>query len=303
METGSIDLSSLPAPLDLQSTVESGQSYLWWREDGTDYGGEQLYGGDDWYLTTTRATGEPAVIRVRQRDDALEWESTVDAEPVLRDRLRLDDDIAQVRATAPDDEWIAAAYDAYWGMRLVREPAFPSVVSFICSAQMRVSRIHEMQQSLRKALGTPVEFDGETYHAYPTPAAIAGASEADLRELSLGYRAPYVKRTAEMVADGDAPAAIRGESYEQARGSLTRYVGVGDKVADCVLLFSLGYTQAVPLDTWIRKTIAGFYPECDEGNYADTSRALRERLGGEYAGYTQTYLFHYLRNNDVEIEA
>ena len=105
-----------------------------------------------------------------------------------------------------------------------------------------------------------------------------------------------------MVATGEAdPEAAVGLGYEDARESLTRFVGVGDKVADCVLLFSLGYLEAVPLDTWIRNTIEAFYPDCDRGNYADTSRAIRETLGGEYAGYTQTYLFHYLRSGGREL--
>jgi len=84
-------------------------------------------------------------------------------------------------------------------------------------------------------------------------------------------------------------------TYEDARDSLTRFVGVGDKVADCVLLFALDYLEAVPLDTWIRTTIEEYFPDCDRGNYADTSRAIRETFGGEYAGYTQTYVFHSLR--------
>jgi N-glycosylase/DNA lyase len=169
---------------------------------------------------------------------------------------------------------------------------------------MRVSRIHGMQQSLREAFGTPVEFDGRTYHAFPTPEQLAAASEDRLRELKLGYRAPYVKRTAEMVADGEAdPREAAGRPYENARESLTQFVGVGEKVADCVLLFSLGYLQAVPLDTWIRTTIEEYYPDCDRGTYADTSRAIRDRLGGEFAGYTQTYIFHYLRHADEAPEA
>jgi N-glycosylase/DNA lyase len=118
-----------------------------------------------------------------------------------------------------------------------------------------------------------------------------------LRDLSLGYRAPYVQRTAEMVADGDDPEEAIDLPYEEARELLTRYVGVGDKVADCVLLFSLGYLEAVPLDTWIRTAIEEYFPDCEQGNYTDTSRAIRDQLGGEYAGYTQTYLFHYLRND------
>jgi len=300
MHSGRIDIGTLSGGLDLQSTVESGQSYLWWRADGQDFAEDTYYGSDAWYLTTTRATGAPAVIRARQRDGTLEWESTVDADPILRRRLGLSDDLESIREATVVDDLVRDAYDTYWGMRIVRDPPFGALVSFICSAQMRVSRIHGMQQSLREAFGTPVELDGETYHAYPTPEQLAAATEAELRELSLGYRAPYVQRTAEMVADGTDPAEARGLPYEEARDLLTRYVGVGEKVADCVLLFSLGYLEAVPLDTWIRTVIEEYYPDCEQGSYAETSRAIREQLGGEYAGYTQTYLFHYLRNRDEE---
>jgi N-glycosylase/DNA lyase len=294
MERGVVDLAEF-GPFDLQSTVESGQSYLWTRPDGRMYEATGAYGGDAWYQTTARVDGEPAVVRARQVGDCLEWESTVDAAPILRERLRLDDDLPAIRATAADDDVVQSAYDAYWGMHLVRDPPFPSLISFICSAQMRVSRIHGMQERLREAFGTPVEFDGETSHAYPTPEQLATATEDELRELSLGYRAPYVQKTAAMVADGDEPDTARESPYEEARESLTRFVGVGDKVADCVLLFSLDFLEAVPLDTWIRTTIEEYYPDCDRGNYAETSRAIREAFGGEFAGYTQTYVFHYLR--------
>ncbi len=298
MERGEIPTGSLDGNFDLQSTLESGQSYLWWRADGRDYENA----GDGWYLTTTRAAGDPAAVRVREREGYLEWESTVDAEPVLRDRLGLDDDLPAIRAATSDDALLEAAYDAYPGMRLVRDPPFGALVSFICSAQMRVTRIHGMQQALRKALGTTVQFDGDTYHAYPTPAELAAAGESELRELNLGYRAPYVKRTAGIVADGGAhPAEAADLPYEEARESLTQFVGVGEKVADCVCLFSLGFLQAVPLDTWIRKTIAEYYPECDRGSYAETSRAIRRQFGGEYAGYAQTYVFHFLRTRESDL--
>lgn len=92
---------------------------------------------------------------------------------------------------------------------------------------------------------------------------------------------------------------VAGRDYEDARETCTGFVGVGDKVADCVLLFSLGYLEAVPLDTWIRSAIDEHYPDCDRGNYAGTSRAIRDRLNGEFAGYHQTYLFHYLRSRSA----
>jgi N-glycosylase/DNA lyase len=286
---------ALDGPFDLQSTVESGQSYLWTRPDGRMYESTDAYGGDAWYRTTARVDGEPHVLRVRQVEDRLEWEATTDAESLLRERLRLADDLPAIRTTATDDDVVQDAYDAYWGMRIVNDPPFPSLISFICSAQMRVARIHGMQERLREAFGTPVEFDGQTYHAYPTPEQLAAADEETLRELRLGYRAPYVRDTAGLVADGEDPADAVDLSYEAARERLTRFVGVGEKVADCVLLFSLGYLQAVPLDTWIRTTIEEYYPDCERGNYAETSRAIRAAFGDEYAGYTQTYVFHALR--------
>ena len=308
MHTGSIDVDSLAGGLDLQATLESGQSYLWRRSDEQRYD-DGTHGGDAWYWTVVREAngevrldhGDPLALRVRQRDGHLEWEASAEAEHVVRRLLRLDDDLDAIRAATPDDDMLADAYERYRGMRLVRDPPFGALISFICSAQMRVSRIHEMQISLAETFGESVTLDGTTYRAYPTPDALADTTEAQLRDLGLGYRAPYVQRSAEMVASGEAhPAAARSMDYLDAREHLTQFVGVGEKVADCVLLFSLDFLQAVPLDTWIRKTISEYYPDCERGNYADTSAAIRERLGGEYAGYAQTYVFHHLRNGGGE---
>ena len=303
METGTISVAGLSGGFDLQATVESGQSYAWRREDGRMYERADTHGGDVRYYTIVPAaeteTGEPEVLRARQRDGRIEWQASTPAAPTHLERLlRLDDDLQTIERDAPDEPLIERAYDRYRGMRIVRDPPFSSLISFICSAQMRVSRIHGMQTRLAREYGTTVEFDGETYHAFPTAGQLAKATETDLRDLSLGYRAPYVKRTAEMVASGEAtPRDAIGLDYEDARASLTRFVGVGDKVADCVLLFSLGYLEAVPLDTWIRTAIADYFPDCERGSYTETSRAIRERFGGQYAGYTQTYVFHYLRSN------
>ncbi|MFB6305368.1 MAG: DNA-3-methyladenine glycosylase [Haloferacaceae archaeon] len=297
METGAIPTAEFDGGLDLRATVESGQSYLWRRSDGRMYDDDAP--ADGWYETVVpphAGLEGPAVVRVRQVDGRLEWESNVDAVPHLTRLLRLDDDLDAIVAATPDDPLLDRAYERYRGMRLVRDPPFPSLVSFICSAQMRVDRIHGMQVALARQFGETLPLDGRTYHAFPTPERLAAATEDELRDLKLGYRAPYVRRTAEMVADGEAhPAEAAGRPYEAAREYLTRFVGVGDKVADCVLLFSLGYLEAVPLDTWIRTAIEEHYPDCDRGSYAETSRAIRERFGGEYAGYAQTYVFYYLR--------
>jgi len=291
MRTGSIPLADLPGGFDLQSTVESGQTFRWERE-GPDPETDRAHGSDAWYATVF--DGE--VVRARRSADALEWESTTDAEPVLRARLRLDEDLAAVREGASDDPIVRAAYERYPGMRLVDDPFFDCLVSFVCSAQMRVERIREMQATLRARYGEPIEADGRTYHAFPTPAALAAAGETELRECGLGYRAPYVARTAEMVASGEWTAAdVRADDLETTRERLCEFVGVGEKVADCVALFSLGHLEAVPLDTWIRRAVREHFPACARDDYASTSRAIREAFG-PLAGYTQTYVFHYLRH-------
>jgi len=304
MERGAIDVANLAGPFDLQATVESGQSYLWNRADGRTYEDLHAYGGDAWYETVVDpipgVVDERALIRVRQeggvRDGTLHWESSVDAVPLLEHLFRLDDDLDAILDATPDLPLLKRAYNAYEGMRLTRDPGFPCLISFICSAQMRVARIHGMQRRLRETYGDAVTVDGEEYHAFPTPGQLASRTESELRDLSLGYRAPYVQRTAEMIASGEAdPREAANLPYEEARESLTKFVGVGDKVADCVLLFSLGFLEAVPLDTWIRTTIEEYYPDCERGNYTDTSRAIREQFGGEFAGYAQTYVFYHLR--------
>ena len=304
MERGAIDVGDLAGPFDLQATLESGQSYLWNRADGDAYGELHAHGGDAWYKTVVDpipgVTDERVAVRVRQdggvHDGTLRWEASTDAEPLLTHLLRLDDDLDAILDATPDFSLLKRAYDAYEGMRLTRDPVFPCLISFICSAQMRVARIHGMQRRLRETYGDAVALGDETYRAFPTPEQLAARTEDELRDLSLGYRAPYVQRTAEMVASGEAdPREAADLPYEEARESLTRFVGVGDKVADCVLLFSLGFLEAVPLDTWIRTTIEEYYPDCDRGSYAATSRAIREQFGGEFAGYAQTYVFYHLR--------
>lgn len=290
MEQGVVMIDELPGGFDLRETLESGQSYCWRRQDGEMYDPEASRSG--WYETVI----EGEYLRVRQQAGRLEWESTTEGTDLVYRLLRLDDDLRAIYQAFPDDPLIEEAVNRYRGMRLVRDPPFPCLISFICSAQMRVERIFQMQERLAETYGDVVRVNGERKYSFPRPEQLAAATEAELRDLGLGYRAPYVCETAQMVADGVDPREAASLPYEEARSYLTQYVGVGEKVADCVLLFSLGFLQAVPLDTWIRTAIAQSYPDCEGDTYATTSRAIREQFGNEYAGYAQTYVFHHLRS-------
>jgi len=176
MERGAIPIATLDGGIDLTATLESGQSYCWRREDGLTYEPDGTGTRHPWYYTlvdpdclvgpamshSRRSTGDesrpkqPELIRIRRRNDRIGWTATTDAEPLVRHLLRLDDDLRSVGERVPDHPLIDRAWTALDGLRIVRDPPFRSLISFICSAQMRVSRIFDMQVRLAETLGPTI---------------------------------------------------------------------------------------------------------------------------------------------------
>ncbi|MDZ7850574.1 MAG: 8-oxoguanine DNA glycosylase [Halodesulfurarchaeum sp.] len=289
METGHVPAKSIPGAIDLRTTLESGQTFLWQPVNGA-HGLESGSKGE-WF----RTVGDGEVIEVREQNGGLDWRSNTDPTPALRARLGLDAELPRIRSEFPDEPVVQAATNRFEGLRLVTEPVVPTLFSFILSAQMRIGRIHEMVGALRETYGEPIEWRDTVVYDFPSPEKLARATETELRDLGLGYRAPYVKATAELLRDGVVPLdSVANSPYEDAREALTEFVGVGPKVADCVLLFGMGFDEPVPLDTWIRTAIEEYFPGTSRGTYAETSRAIRDRLGPR-PGYAQTYVFTHRR--------
>lgn len=279
--------------IDLVNTLESGQSFLWKREDGEIYGGtdtEEKSGPGPVYSTAVDGEG----LRVWEVDEGLGYETTGVSESRVRTLLGLKDSLDDIHNRIDHDDRVSRAIDEYYGMRVVRDDFFPCVTSFIISAQNRIPRIKSLVDEIAETYGESI--DGYDVNSFPSPEKIAEVDEDELREIGLGYRAPYVIESARMIADGEVdPAEIERMDYEDAHNEVQELVGVGNKVADCVLLFSLGFHEAVPIDTWIDKTVEEYYPELSGDSYSETAENFREEFG-EYAGYAQNYLFHYIRN-------
>lgn len=292
MNTGTIRFDSLRGGANLQLILESGFTFLWNRTDGNFLSHTPLP-DNEWYYTTTN--GE--ILQVRETDEGIEWRGTVDENTVIN-RLRLDDDLTQI--TEPiGDQLVDTAFASVSGLRIPRDPVVPCLFSFICSSNMRVERIHEMQWTLAGQFGDTIEFNGESFPVYPTASQIADASEEELKDAKLGYRASWLLSTATMISTGEVdPSDAKQMNYTDAREHLKQFTGVGDKVADCVLLYSdLDFTESVPIDTWIQESVDTEYPEYEASNYDETSEFLREHWG-EYPGYAQAYIFDYFRTND-----
>ncbi len=167
-----------------------------------------------------------------------------------------------------------------------------------------------MLGKLAEKFGKKTRFDGMDFYAYPSAEALASASVSELEACSLGYRAKYLKATAQKILDEKIRLdSFRALPYLEARKALVEFPGVGLKVADCVLLFSLGKTEAFPVDVWIRRIILRHYadelpPELSakvslqkslsNGQYMQLNEWGRSYFG-KYAGYAQEYLFHYER--------
>jgi len=266
-----------------------GQTFCWHRVDGELYGeGEQKF--------YTIQDGKP--ILVEQKEDVIEVKTGHSKEKVEQ-ALGIHKDLDSVFEEFPEDEKLELAKDELWGLRVVQDEFFPCLISYLCSPQMRIPRIKEMHNQIAERFGGKIEFEGIEMYRFPTPEELAEVSEDELRELGVGYRAKYIVESTKIITDGFNHEEVRDMDYEEAREEMKELYGVGDKVADCVLLFSLGFHEAFPLDTWGKKAVKKHYPEHHSEKYDEVSRNMRERFG-DHAGYAQEYIFHAVRNEILE---
>ena len=296
-------------PLDLENTLEVGQAFRWEREPSES-------SGHPWFWGVVFDN----LVRIRRTEEGVEFFCAPDDEPalspLLQDYLRLQDDLAAICESIHKDERVGAGIDRYPGLRLLRQDPWECLASFICSANNNIQRIRDNVKDMSTSFGRPVNLDGQTRHTFPAPDDLAAAGEARLRGLRLGFRAAYVAEVAEIVAAGRTDLfALREASYEDALAELTALPGVGDKVANCVMLFSLDKLEAFPVDVWVARALEWYTDDAvvkelaeklSERRKKNPKAALSERekkalrswaqeYFGPYAGYANQYLFHKSR--------
>ena len=277
----------LNGPLDLAASLESGQAFRWRRVEAE--GGECFEG-----------VVFDNLVRLRQSGRALELDSFPDLpfelRPLVEDYLCLGHDLEAIYEELGTDSRVANAIAAYPGLRIQRQDPWECLTSFICSANNNITRISQNVESIADAFGDPIA--GSQRRTFPAPAVVADAGEAALRELGLGFRAKYLTPAARQVAEGAIDLyALREMEYAEASLTMTELAGVGDKVANCVLLFSLDKPEAFPVDVWIDRALREWYFEDGVGKSLPRTR-MREWAQarfGKYAGYANQYLFHSRR--------
>jgi len=209
-----------------------------------------------------------------------------DFESVWRDYFDLDRDYASIREQLCIDDFMRCATGFGEGIRILRQDRWEALCSFIISQCNNIPRIKKIISALCCEFGDKLEFGGEVFHTFPSAQRLAVLDAGSLSPLRCGYRASYIISAARAVADGTLDLdSLSGATAEDARAALKRLNGVGDKVADCAVLFGLGMLDSFPLDTWMKRAVAMFYgPGFDPVVFSP------------YAGIAQQYIFYYIRN-------
>jgi N-glycosylase/DNA lyase len=288
----------LPArDYDLAATLDSGQVFRWRQNENSWDGVVGKY-----------------FVRLMQIENGIRAQtfSPVENWNFLHDFLQTETDLAGVLKTFPNDAPMNAAVASCRGLRLLRQDPWECLASFILSSTKQIVQIRQIVALLCQRFGEPIlsrdgcrvgdpNFrDGGTpsllkMNSFPSPQKIAAASEAELRECKMGFRAPSLLAAARQIDGGKFDLEkIRTLSYAEAKHELMTLRGVGAKIADCVLLFAYGFDSAFPVDVWIERALQELY--------FPRRRASDKRLRhfaathfGPHAGYAQQYLFHYMR--------
>lgn len=260
---------------DLAATLDCGQAFRWRR--GPDGWFTGFVGREVWRLRQTGDTVAAVVNRGPAGHDSGSYQAR------LQHYLSLDVSLAKIVATFPDDEPLHQAVRQHWGLRLLRQEPWETLASFIASSTKQIAQIRQIVENLARRFGE----NG----AFPAVDVIARATERQLRACKLGFRAAYLLAAARAIHSGRLRLErLPGMDYERALEELMKLPGVGEKIADCTLLFSCGHDEAFPMDVWVERSLRRLYfPERKVSR-----RQLREFARshfGPHAGWAQQYLF------------
>ena len=190
------------------------------------------------------------------------------------------------------------------GIRILRQDLWETIISFIISANNNIPRIKKIIERLSKEYGKEVEFEGKKYYKFPTPEELADVSAEELRKLGLGFRDERIVNTTHMILMNQVnlDELKKMNNTEIMREELLKLDGVGPKVADCILLFSLKRFDVFPIDVWVRRVMNDLYihNEVEEKVSKRQLQELAEDKFGRMSGLAQQYLFYWKREESKE---
>lgn len=237
-------------------------------------------------------------LRVTQEDNNVILHNTDlnEYNSIWKNYFDMDTDYGAIKKWLLDkDDRLTAAVTEKYGIRILRQEFHEMLMSFIISQNNQIPRIKQIVGAISERYGTLAgEIEGRKYYNFPDMEAIHKISEEDYRQLKTGFRASYLRSASDFMESGLTAKAFQGLSYEQSKEKLMVIRGVGDKVANCVLLFGLSYRNAFPVDVWVKRIMEQVY--FNEDTPKEKIMEFAKENFGEYGGYAQQYLFYYARD-------
>lgn len=264
---------------DLSHTLECGQVFRWKKEGNAYYG-----------IINNLPT------KLEQKENKIIYNSYNSrlTKNSLRSFLGLNDSLPKILKTINKDRYIARAIRKYNGLRIIRQEPWECLASYITSSQSNIPKINFCLNLLAERFGKRLEFDGRTFYVFPPAKILAKQKLKSLKLCSLGFHADYLLKAAKLFKP-KMPESLSAMHYSDAKSRLMEFPGIGPKVADCVLLYSLGFANAFPVDRWIKKAMSEWYFPKEEHTEEQINHFAR-RYFYPYAGYAQQYLFYARRN-------
>jgi len=272
---------------DLEKTLDSGQVFHW-QKVGDGFAGAI---GDLPVYVEQRGN----VLTVREGEAARSPRRPLPG--IVARYFALDHPLAEICDSFPKDPVMNAARNFCHGLRIIRQPKWECLATFICSSMKQVAHIRQISLALRKRFGEQRTIGSQLVYTFVSPWRLGQASEKELRDCKLGYRAKNLRATARLVSSGQADLeAWSALSDAELRKQLCALPGVGPKIANCVMLFAYERLRAFPIDVWIERVLRQHYFSRRRKMSAQRLRQFSETYFGEHGGYAQQYLFHQARS-------
>jgi len=268
--------------INLENTINSGQVFLWTKQKEFWYG----INGQD-------------ILKINNLGKIISYSNK------KYDFFRNTDDMKKIIKSISKDKTTKIAVKKYLGLRLIRQDSFQCFISFIVSSNSNIQKIKSSLEKISIKFGKKIQFDNKEFYMFPEPKKIANATIQEIQNCGVGYRAKFIIDAAKMVESRQIDFdQLKKSNYQNAKETILTVPGIGNKVADCILLFSLDKLEAFPLDRWMIRILKKYYLEKFELKTKSITEkqynTLHEKIikhFGPYAGYAQQFLFKMEREN------
>ena len=269
---------------NLRDIFECGQCFRWNETDDNTYIGI--------------AFGKVIEVKVIEKDLYIYNTTKEEVENIWIDYFDLTRDYGIIKEELSKDPLLAEAIEFGKGIRLLKQDPFELIISFIISANNRIPMIKRAIDKISQRWGEKIEYKGNTYYTFPTIDRLRSATEEELKDCGVGFRGKYIKSTVETL-NNDMINEMLLANDDQCHKLLQKLSGIGPKVADCIMLFSMEKYSAFPVDVWVKRAMQHFYLAPDVS--LPKIREFAKDKFGKYAGFAQQYLFYYARENKIII--